>query len=339
MNRTDPKQVGFLNDHVADGGFLQSEEWRAFQESNSKKTFRFQEERFFAGVIEHRLPWVGKYWYIPRGPVVSSEEMEVESDRREMVSSMIERASKEHVGWIRIEPKTLTQLALWQSDTSLIVEKSPHNMQPEEILVVPIDRPEEELLAAMKSKTRYNIRLAEKKGVRVFVSRKPEHIEAFCDLVEETAKRDGITPHPRAYYQNMFRRIPEDMMKLYVAEYEGKIIAANTVMIFGRYATYLHGASGNAHRECMAPHVLQWCQICDARKSGCDFYDFGGVNTRDMQHGFGGITRFKQGFAPTVATTIFPGSYDIVVRRGRYRMYRILQMLQGLQKRFQHRIS
>jgi lipid II:glycine glycyltransferase (peptidoglycan interpeptide bridge formation enzyme) len=318
MNQTTKQHIEFLNDRIGDGGFLQSQEWRNFQECTGKRTFHFESEGGYASVMEHTLPWAGKYWYIPRGPII---------DQSDFLQSIIDKARQENIGWIRIEPTDEDGLCAWNELSEVSVEKTARDTQPKEILVMRINENEEALLAQMKSKTRYNIRLAEKKSVKVFTSRKQTHIDAFCDLVAVTAKRDGITAHPRAYYQKILQVIPDTVLKLYLAEHDGNIIAANLVVFFGEYATYLHGASGNDSREVMAPYLLQWRQIQDAKKNGCEYYDFGGVNTGNKSHKWTGITRFKQGFAPQRETTYFLGSYDIILAKNKYTAYLIVQGL------------
>ncbi|MDD5083833.1 MAG: peptidoglycan bridge formation glycyltransferase FemA/FemB family protein [Candidatus Moranbacteria bacterium] len=331
MNRTIQEQMKFLQEHIADGGFLQSQEWMGFQECLGRRTFHFEGEGCFANVIEHTLPWVGKYWYIPRGPVIASDKYEDIGVAR-FLEDISRKARQERIGWIRIEPADEAMMRVWAEVSDVGVRKTAHDVQPKEILVMPIDGDEKGILADMKPKTRYNIRLAQKKGVRVFVSREQQHIDAFCDLVEITAKRDGIVPHPRSHYQKMLQMIPDDTLKLYLAEYEGKIVAANLVVFFGTYATYLHGASGNEYREVMAPSLLQWHQIQDAKKHGCLRYDFGGVKTKGTENDWSGITRFKQGFTPRQETTHFLGSYDVLIAKNQYRLYRILQGLKRLSR-------
>jgi lipid II:glycine glycyltransferase (peptidoglycan interpeptide bridge formation enzyme) len=188
----------------------------------------------------------------------------------------------------------------------------------------------EELLKQMKSKTRYNIRLAEKRGVNVYQTREKRHQEAFMALVGVTAERDGIRPHPKSYYEAMFATFPSETWELFVAEYEGEVIAANLIIFFGRYATYLHGSSANEHREVMAPYLLQWRAIQEARAHGCRWYDFGGVDTRGEEGSWAGITRFKLGFAPTTEMRKFPGAYDVILNPWRYRWYRALRKLRKI---------
>jgi lipid II:glycine glycyltransferase (peptidoglycan interpeptide bridge formation enzyme) len=329
METTTQEQKKFLQAHIADGGFLQSNEWMGFQEYTHKKIFHFEGDGCFANIVEYTLPWIGKYWYIPRGPVIANDMYDASGSAR-FLADIVKKAKQENIGWIRTEPAGEAMIRLWSEASEMTIKKTRHDTQPKEILVMPINGTEEDILSEMKSKTRYNIRLAQKKGVKIFTSHEQKHIDAFCDLVEITAKRDGITPHSREYYQKMLQVIPDDMLELYLAEYDGKIIAANLVVFFGEYATYLHGASGNDCREVMAPYLLQWQQMQDAKKNGCRYYDFGGVRTGDEKHKWAGITRFKQGFAPKQDAIRFLGSYDVILSQYRYRAYIALQSLKKM---------
>lgn len=208
-------------------------------------------------------------------------------------------------------------------------------MQPRELFIIDITKPERELLAEMKSKTRYNIKIALKHNVKMVKCAKNNAacgraIDEFVRLVKITAERDKITPHPDEYYRKIFETIPEENLKLYLAELEGKIIAANIVVFYGKVATYLHGASDNAYRHVMAPYLLQWQVILDAKKEGYEKYDLGGIRTGENVGSWAGITRFKTGFSVNNGPLKFPGSYDIVLNPFRYNLYRILQRIKAL---------
>jgi len=356
--------------------FLQSAQWRQFQASVGRKTFCLEREGFLASVIEHSLPLVGKYWYVPKGPVVERGTHNLEREMQEL----IELAKKENAGWIRIEPEEQKLLETIRNAveiggnndkknirprrTDYKIIKAPHDMQPREIFVVDITKDAETLLSEMKAKTRYNIKLAEKRGVVVshqpassadkssVISHKEKHLKEFLKLTKEMATRHGITAHPENYYQKMIETLPSEMLKIYVAEYEvpastrgndhsstrgGKIIAANLVLFYGKTATYLHGASGNAHRDVMAPYLLQWQAILDAKELGFEKYDFGGIKStinnqksKNNKNTWEGITTFKLGFSPNTVPVEFPGSYDIVVNPRKYAVYRIIQKLKTI---------
>lgn len=311
--------------------FLQSESWLAFQEAIGKKTIRFSDGEFSANGIIHELPLVGRYLYVPRGPIAGTENRE--ASIKNGIRTLLEKAQENRVGWIRIEPETETLLADIRKATERKVVKAPHDTQPREILVADISRSEEELLAAMKPKTRYNIRLASRRGVKVFATREEKYRQAFLGLMQATSDRKEIVPHPRAYYERLLTALPEETCRLFVAEYEGQVLAANLLILFGATATYLHGGSSDTHRDAMAPYLLQWEQMRFAKEHGCTRYDFGGIRTEatDRQasaaSSWQGITRFKTGFSPEAIPVVFPGAYDIILNPQTYLLYEYLRHL------------
>jgi lipid II:glycine glycyltransferase (peptidoglycan interpeptide bridge formation enzyme) len=212
-------------------------------------------------------------------------------------------------------------------------------MQPKEVFVVDIEKSPEQLLSEMKTKTRYNIGIAQKKGVKIYSCDKKEmecmraELE-FFRLTKEMAMRQGIVSHPEEYYRKMIEALPSEMLKIYVAEFDGKIIAANLVLFYGQAVTYLHGASGNEHRNLMAPFALQWQAILDAKEKGFTRYDFGGVKTDPSDNSWAGITQFKAGFSPHTKPVEFSGSYDIVINSRKYAVYRGLQRAKAFAVKF-----
>jgi peptidoglycan pentaglycine glycine transferase (the first glycine) len=355
----------FIIVNSPDGGFLQSEYWRKFQKSVGRKTHNISESSdageflAFANIITHKLPVVGDYFYVPRGPILSRNTKRATQNTNKIqkfTNDLIYIAKKNNIGWIRIEPDSEDTLITIKENLPKNVKiiKSAVDMQPREIFLMDITKSEEDLLSGMKQKTRYNIRLSQKKGVCITCLPAgtahnaervaSENIEEFLRLVKITAKRDRIKPHSESYYRQMFEIIPSEILKLYVAEYEGKIIAANLVLLFGKTATYMHGASDNEHRNVMAPYLLQWQQILDAKEAGCEKYDFGGVKFshkkqpcltagRHAAHhtkNWDGITKFKTGFAPYLKPIEFPGCYDMVLVPLKYNLYRIIQRTRKL---------
>ncbi|MFA6047341.1 MAG: peptidoglycan bridge formation glycyltransferase FemA/FemB family protein [Parcubacteria group bacterium] len=357
----DREEITFVQQNSPDGGFLQSSEWRKFQESVGRKTYNVSFPHpasghplpqagegdifFHASIIEHMLPIVGKYFYIPRGPVVNDQRSMI----RDQLRDLIDLAKNNNIGWIRVEPATNEILEAIESNTTCKIKKAPHDMQPRELFIINVTKPEEQLLAEMKSKTRYNIKVAQKHGVAVTSEQGTTNnnlIENFLKLTQIMAKRQGIEAHPESYYRKMLEVIPKNILKLYIAEYNNQIIAANIVIFYGKTCTYLHGASDDEYRNVMAPFLLQWQQIQDAKVAGCERYDFGGISTNYLprrQAGessmnvritnkWAGITRFKLGFSPNTRPTEFPGSYDIIINSRKYWLYRNIQRLKNLIK-------
>lgn len=298
-----------------EGGLLQSRGWAVFQEATGATVVALpQPKKPIFGIVQN-LPLIGNYFYVPRG----IENIMEHRDALERV------AARYKCAWIRIEPieKNIDDGTLTQA---------PHDIQPRCVLQMDISPEQEVLLAQMKSKTRYNIRIAQKKGVHVHTYRHDDEgaivaLNAFTTLVGATAHRKGVHFHVPAYYQKMFAHVKHDSgtdIILYTAEYEGEVIAANLVTIYGETATYLHGASSDTHRNVMAPFLLQWRQIVDAQKRGCSQYDFGGFFIGSSDAGKAGISRFKKGFAPKTAPLCLPGTYDMPLVVWRYQLYWLL---------------
>lgn len=341
--------------------FLQSEEWQKFQKAAGRRTFLISDGDFHASIIEHQLPVVGKYFYIPRGPICHPErssdfnrsgaEGSRDSSLMLRMTELLNLAKKENAGWIRFDADNSLILDFIRENWRVV--KAPHDMQPKEIFVIDITKPEEQLMAEMKEKTRYNIRLAEKKGVSLRITNPYEYtnnnkyLDEFLRLVELTSKRQGIVAHPESYYCKMFETMPPDIIKLYVAEYQGKVIAANIMIFFGDTAIYLHGASDSEFRSVMAPYLLQWRAIQDAKRLGFARYDFGGVKfphpltpspvgrgwleePGEGKNNWQGITKFKTGFSPNTQAVEFAGSYDIIINPIKYCLYRILQFIKSM---------
>ncbi|MDR0759355.1 MAG: peptidoglycan bridge formation glycyltransferase FemA/FemB family protein [Treponema sp.] len=192
------------------------------------------------------------------------------------------------------------------------------DVQPASTVLISLDQDDEALLAAMKEKCRYNIRLSARKGVAVRRCNETE-LDVFYRLFEETAKRDGIAIHSRDYYAALFALakeagcgIPVDI-RLYIAAHEGEDLAAIITLFRGDEAVYLYGASSNRKRNLMAPYLLQWTAIRDARASGCKRYDLFGIPpANDPAHPMAGLYRFKTGFGGRIVHR--SGSWDFACR-------------------------
>jgi peptidoglycan pentaglycine glycine transferase (the first glycine) len=173
----------------------------------------------------------------------------------------------------------------------------------------------------MKSKTRYNIRLSERKGVKIKMSTNVSDIDTFYDLMLKTSRRDNFYPHPKKHYQDLIKILgPKNIAKIFLAEYKKKVISATIVSFFGQKAIYLHGASDNEYRNLMSTYLLQWRAILEAKKAGCKLYDFGGVVPEsENKHAWGGISRFKRGFGGREQE--FIGAWDVPYSASQYKLF------------------
>jgi len=373
------------------GSFLQSWEWGELQESVGKKVLRLSNchPEFISGsnseilnpvqndkikwqaqFIKNKIPGVNKfYWYCPRGPIVAnSKEQIVNSEFTSpqpspykgegaggVLSDIIKEAKKaigKDTVFFRLGPEW--DLAGRQSLVASGFELLPYDIEPSQTLILDISKTEEELLAQMHEKWRYNIRLAERKGVKIkMISAQDgdfdKYFEEFYKLVDQgTSERKKIKHYPKEYYRKQLEiNPPQPSLKggsenispplggvrgdvkflLFVAEYENKVIASNIVVIHGKKGIYLHGATDNNFRNVMAPHLLQWEQIKYAKSQGCAEYDFWGIvneHTKDKRGpSWEGFTRFKKGFGGQEVNYV--GYFDYPLNRNWYFLYRLVQ--------------
>ncbi len=308
--------------------FLQAWAWGEFQRQLGRDVVRlavFEGDRILVGVqaIQYALPFNQNYWYVPRGSV-HSDRATVAACRL-LHSALVEKARSTQSLCIRKEP-------------SFELENCPHDyesrgflkgptMQPADSLILDLNRTLEQIEAGLHQKTRYNIHLAERKGVNVFESTNAQSLNDFLALQSMTAQRDKIKPFPDSYFQKMYQvLVPAGQLSFWRAEYQGSLLAINLMISFGDTVSYNHGASSDEDRNVMAPHLLQWKTIEDAKRSGFAYYDFRGITPDDNpKRAWAGITRFKKGFGGRVVHYV--GCYDFVLNSAWYRLYRLGQAL------------
>ncbi len=301
------------------GDFLQSWEWGTFQEKAGAEIARWRGDGALALLIKRSLPLGRAYWYCPRGPL-GEDGLKKLSDAGALAGA----------DFFRFEPKT-------DPSAEAGMAKKIRDVQPGQTLLIDLRQDEEVLLAAMHEKWRYNIRLAERKGVRVFMAGEKDStaLDVFWSLMTETTERDRFRAHDKDYYRLMLETLPGDpsidgqtrpVARLLFAEHDGKILAASLMLYFGRTAIYLHGASSRERREVMAPQALQWHAMQDAKAWGYADYDFWGVAPEGAEnHPWAGITRFKRGFGGRYIR--YPGTYDVSLSRFWYGLYSFTRRL------------
>jgi len=288
--------------------FLQSPEWLAFQNSLDRKTWEIEG----INTIKYNLPFKKSYLYSPR---LRPPDFGGQARWEGFLTKIKEIAKQENAIFFKLELEN-------NIDENLLKKfgfKKSSNIQPRRTVILDITKSEQELLGEMHYKTRYNIQLARKRGVEVKSQKsKVKSFKEFRRLMEQTARRDGFRPHPKEYYRKM---LEISGVEMFVAEYEGKIIATNIVVFWDKMAIYLHGASDYKYRNLMAPFLLQWNQILEAQKRGCTEYDFWGIDEKKWP----GVTRFKRGFGGQEIS--YPGAYDLVFKPTWYKIYKIARKI------------
>jgi lipid II:glycine glycyltransferase (peptidoglycan interpeptide bridge formation enzyme) len=327
------------------GHLLQSYAWGALKSRFGWKAERWAwveggRIRMAAQVLSRRLMPSLRIAYVPRGPVSADASF---------LKVMIERLRRNGVFLITLEPNW----AHGDPCDALLSEagfRSSHEtIQPPATIRIDLTRSAEEILAAMKPKWRYNIRLSERKGVVVREGAASD-LRRFFDLIQITARRDRFAVHPLAYYRNAFELLStSDSARLLAAEYNGQVLAMILVTAFGCEAIYLYGASGNDHRNVMPNHALHWAAIQWAKSRGCKWYDLWGVPEGGGEAGEArtesvdprgadsaaaegepesrgsllpdSLAQFKMGFGGQVVR--YTGAWDLIFSPTRYGIYRL----------------
>lgn len=233
--------------------------------------------------------------YVPRGPVPAREPV---------LLALADWARAQGLARLRIEPEGPPELG----DTLRRLGFAPMSdgLQPAHTMIVPLGS-EDEMLAAFKPKHRYNIRLAQKKGVTVEAG---DDVEELHRQSSGTAARQGITLPSAAHYRRRLERLP--WCRVYVARHEGAPLAATMVARFDGRAYYLFGGSSGERRNLQPTYLVQWVAMIEAAAAGCADYDLWGVPPGpDPDHRWAGLWQFKSGFGAPV--TEYAGAWELVV--------------------------
>lgn len=318
--------------------FTQSFAWGEFQASQGIRMERvaWTDERgtwiAAAQCLYHKKNPLGGYTYVPRGPVIRHDALDRAAD---ILDQMIHAMRREHVLddgaiFLRLEPPL--EIKRDPSPLPKTCRRS-HAYQPASTLLINLLKSEEELLDAMHEKTRYNIRVAERKGVTVKKTDTNEALEIFLRLNEETAKRDRFVSRAPSHIRSTYLALRDaGMAQIRLAEKNGQTLAASMEIRYGDTVTYLYGASSSAERNAMAPYALHWDAIRSAKREGFRFYDLYGVNPENVsspyyKKSWEGITRFKLGWGG--GRVDFVGTWELPIRRLAYAILSLTRRVMG----------
>jgi peptidoglycan pentaglycine glycine transferase (the first glycine) len=294
-----------------------------------------------ASVLQRKIPRLPiSVLYVPRGPVLNWVEAEL-ADR---VLEALERLARQRRAlFVKIDPDVYygddvpsfsPRPACGAAITSLLEARgwcfSSDQIQFRNTVLLDLHQSEEELLGGMKQKTRYNTRLAARRGVTVRaidahnLGGMGRALEVFYELYAETAQRDGFVIRPPAYYYDGWATfLKEGLAFLLLADFEGETVAGIMLFLFGPTAWYMYGASSDRHRRQMPNYLLQWEAIRRTRAAGSTLYDmWGAPDVLDESDPMWGVVRFKQGLGGQLVRGV--GAWDFPVNRGAYRLYTTL---------------
>lgn len=261
--------------------FLQSDAWVEFQKSLGRKVFDIAG----AKVIQHDLPFGKNYLYIPYGPEVASYQF---------AGELKQLAQQEGSIFVKAEPM---HDDIAQELVKIGFRRSAKTIQPHKTIVLDLTKSEDELLSAMHHKTRYNINLAERKGI---VVREGGSIDDFWRLMQKTSKRDQFSSYPKSYYEKLLK-----FTTLTTAYHDDIPVASAMILMHEKNAYYLHGASDHAFRHLMAPYALHWHIALNLKRLNFKLYDLWGIDAQRWP----GVTRFKLGWGGR--TVEYPGAFDL----------------------------
>jgi lipid II:glycine glycyltransferase (peptidoglycan interpeptide bridge formation enzyme) len=270
--------------------------------------------------------------YAPRGPLLDWSDAELASRVMRDLGSF---AKREGAIFIKIDPDLPLGWGVTGEETAqdnpfgLEIQKkltsqgwvfSGEQIQFRNTVSVDLDADEEDLLMRMKSKTRYNIRLAEKRGVRIRNGSTAD-IDLLNAIYAHTAVRDDFLIRNKAYYQAVWQTFFEaGLAEPLIAEVDNQPVGGVILFRFGGRAWYFYGMSLDEHREKMFNYALQWEAMRRAKASGCHSYDlWGAPDEFNDEDPLWGVYRFKDGFGGQVVRTL--GAYDFAVRPLLYRLY------------------
>jgi len=303
------------------GHLLQCWEWGELKASSGWSPVRlalFERERIVAAaqVLRRTAPYVplriGYLAYLPKGPILDwSDDALYDTFMFALNRYLIQHGALTLRMEVGIETDESVSELVKMRLSSL---QSARAIQPLRTIMLDLAPDEATLLAQMKEKWRYNVRLATRKGVRVRVAETEADVRAWYTLLQTTSTRDTFGIHTLDYYLDAWRLLTsEGQARLLLADHEGQLLAGIFVSLFARQAIYLYGASSNEQRHLMPNYMLQWEAIRWAKQGGALRYDFWGIPESDAEdEAMAGVYRFKRGWGGRVVQ--FLGCYQQIYR-------------------------
>lgn len=289
--------------------------------------------------LKRTVPLIGGcLLYAPRGPIVDFGD---QSAWQELLSEIRQVAREHKAVAFKIDPAIpVPQQEAVRTLRAAGFRPCRHKgelggIQPCYVMKLDISAEADELLARFKSKTRYNIRLATRKGVTVTSDATRDDIADFYQILQMTAQRDGFMVRDISYFYDLWDLIIQrGLGRLFLAHVDAELVAGTIAFVLGHQAWYIYGASSNHHREKMPNHLLQWEMMKWAGAQGCRVYDMRGVGrevTGVTQGKLAGLNRFKRGFAAEYVEYI--GDWDLVLQPVWYKLFAVGEpMFRSLRK-------
>lgn len=305
---------------------LQSVAWGEARKKMGIETLRITDGKNTFQLTFHKIPYTNyKIGYLPRSVMPS----------KKILNELYNYGKKNNVIFIKIEPYSPSVIPSEARDLAKRnLVKSSHPLFPTWTQILDLTKSEDELLKSFHHKTRYNIRLAEKKGVVVKEESNDKGFEAFAKLYFETTKRQKYFGHDYRYHKIVWDNLKAKISHILIAYYNNIPLAAYELFYLDGIIYYVYGGTSELHRNLMASNLLMWEAIKLGKKLGAKKLDMWGSlpPNYDPKHSWAGFTRFKEGYGTKFVE--FIGSYDLVINPFFYKLYNLLYSLRKIYLRF-----
>lgn len=298
---------------------MQSWEWGEAKAKTGVKILRFGQfdnqnlKNVFLMTL-HKIPYTNRQLgYIPHSSIPTTEVLDFLTDY----------GKKNRLVFIKFEPyvKKQKNYELQTINDKLI--KSSHPLFPTWTIMLDLAKPEEELFKNFKTKTRYNIRLAQKKGITVKEESNKEGFNKFIKLYFETCSRQKYFGHNLKYHKTIWENLKNNIAHIMIAYYKDQPLVAYELFLFNNILYYPYGGSSVLYRNFMPANLLMWEAIKFGKKHGSRKFDMWGSLPphHDQNNLWSGFTRFKEGYNGEFIE--FAGSYDLVISPTIYKIYNL----------------
>ena len=299
---------------------LQTFEWGEFRKKTGVKIVRT--DKFQVSI--HKIPKLPfNIGYLPKG----------EMPDKKTIEELKKVGRENNCIFIQLEPNAITSKEHQNEIKKLGLVPATHPLFTRYTFVLDLSPSEDELLKNMHSKTRYNIKVAQKHGVEIIEDDSDEGFEQYLKLTKETTQRQGFFAHSEKYHRQMWETLKgkyaEDKLTahLFLAKYKGEVLTAWILFVFKDTLYYPYGASSSKHRETMASNLMMWEVIKFGKKLGLAKFDMWGAlgPNQDEKDPWYGFHKFKMGYNPTPVE--FVGSFDLVINKPLYEIYKVTDKL------------
>ena len=310
---------------------LQSWQWGEFRQKTGLEIERlgfFDHNGKLVNALQttfHPIPVIGgTAGYLPKAFCPDAEQL----------SALKEIGQQHQAIFIKLEPNLHSpaeQTNQFEAVTKLLEENGAQPGRPlfsRHTFLIDLNKTEEELFAQLTSKARYNVRLAVKKGVKIFEDSSQKGLDQYLEILKETTKRQQFYAHGPEYFKTMWQTLESTgMMRIFHATYQDTILVSWIVFIFNGCLYYPYGASRDIHREVMASNLMLWEMIKFGKNNGCQTFDLWGAlpPNADPKHPWFGFHRFKESYGGQLVE--FLGSYDFVLDPAKYKIFRLVEKI------------